>query len=429
MRSAAHNFGWLVGEKAVRFAFGVGVGIWLARHLGPVRLGTLGYCTALVTLFGFAPSLGLDAVVKRDLLQMPDRTSELLVSSFVLRICAGMASYGILLILAFGGWGLTEEEARLLIIFSLMLFQPGLLVPDLWLQVQLRAKLSVIVQLLVLAIGSALRVWLILDDASLAAFAWVAVVEMMLCGVGIFTVSRWSGLSVSRSAARFVTMKRLLAEAWPLMFASFAIGVYMKIDEVMLRQLAGPAVVGIYSAAVKLSEIWYFLPVALGASVLPALLRARASDEAVYAHRQQQYYDISAAAAYILSVPIALVAPKLINLTYGLDYAAAGPILAVHIWSSVFVFIGVARGQWLVNEGLQKFYLAATLAGAGANVMLNLVLIPRLGGLGAAWATVLSYAFAAWIASYLHPAVRATARMQTLALLIPFRGWSYLRRR
>jgi Na+-driven multidrug efflux pump len=61
-------------------------------------------------------------------------------------------------------------------------------------------------------------------------------------------------------------------------------------------------------------------------------------------------------------------------------------------------------------------------------VGLNFIFIPRWGGLGAAWATVISYGLAAWLASYCHPAVRATAAMQTRALLIPLRGWRYLRR-
>ena len=174
--------------------------------------------------------------------------------------------------------------------------------------------------------------------------------------------------------------------------------------------------------------MWYFVPTALASSVLPALLRARQHNAAEYARRQQQYYDLSAAVAYALSVPVALVAPWVVRVAYGAEFAAAGPILAVHIWSSVFVFLGVARGQWLVNEGLQKFYLGTTCAGAVANVALNLVLIPRWGGLGAAWATVVSYGLAAWLASYAHPAARATAAMQTRALLIPLRGWRYLRR-
>jgi O-antigen/teichoic acid export membrane protein len=293
----------------------------------------------------------------------------------------------------------------------------------------LRAKWSVVVQLAALTIGSALRVWLILSSGSLVAFAWVAVIEMALGTAGIFLVARRLGLRIGGMGARVVTMGRLLAESWPLMFASLAIIVYMKIDQVMLRQLGGPVAVGIYAAAARISEIWYFLPVALASSVLPALLRARAGDASKYDARLQQYYDLSAAAAYALSIPIALVAPWLVRMAYGVEFAAAGPILAVHIWSSIFVFLGVARGQWLVNERLQRFYLVAALAGAVANVGLNLLFIPRWGGLGAAWATVISYALAGWGSSYFHPAVRSTAGMQTRALLLPLLGWRYLRDR
>ncbi len=428
MRSAVHNFGWLAVEKAVRLVFGLGVGFWVARHLGPTRLGTLGYCLALVTLLGFVPALGLEAVVKRDLLQLPGQAADLLASSFVLRLVAGVLTYLGLLVVVLGGWGLSGEEPRLVAILGLLLLQPALSVPDLWLQAHLRAKLAVGAQLAALVVGSGLRAWLILTAGPLAAFAWVLVLEVLLGIAGLVVFAHRSGLRFSGAALQVATMRRLLHESWPLMFTSLAISIYMKIDEVMLRQMVGPAAVGIYSAATRLSEMWYFLPIALGASVLPALLRARDRDAAAYAGRMQQYYDLSAGAAYALSIPVALASPWLVRAAYGPAFAAAGPILAVHIWSSVFVFLGVARGQWLVAERLQGFYLAATLAGAVVNVGLNLVLIPRWSGLGAAVATVVAYGAAAWLASYLHPAVRAAAAMQTRALLLPLRGWRYLRR-
>jgi PST family polysaccharide transporter len=428
VRAAAHNFGWLAAEKPVRLVLSVGVGVWLARHLGPERLGTLGYCTALVTLLGFFPALGLDPVVKRDLLRQPAAAAELLAGSFLLRAVAGVLAYAAVQVAALGGWGLSGEEPRLLGILGLLLLQPALFAPDLWLQAKLHAKWSVAAQLAALGVCSALRVWLILANGSLAAFAAVSALEMALGAAGIFWFARAAGMRMPVWAARVATMKRLLAESWPLMFASLAIIVYMRIDEVMLRHLAGPAAVGIYGAATRLSEVWYFLPVALSASVLPALVRARELDPAGYGERLQQYYDLSAAAAYALSVPIALAAPWIVRTIYSAAFAEAGPILAVHIWASVFVFLGVARGQWLVNEGLQGFYLAATLVGAVANVLLNFALIPRWGGLGAAYATVASYALAAWAMSYCHPAVRATAARQTRALLLPVLGWRYLRR-
>lgn len=422
---AVANLGWLFAERGFRFLVGAIVGFLVARYLGPARLGTLSYCVALITLIGFLPALGLDAVLKREILQQPQKTSELLASGFLLRLIAGFAVYVGIGAFLLWGWGLSEEERRLVAIFGLLVFQPALLIPDLWLQAHLRAKAVATIQAVILSMSSVARVWLIFKEGSLAAFALVVVIEMLLGAAGVFWFAYRNGLRFPRAAASFTVMRRLLGEAWPLMFASLAIIVYMKIDEVMLRHMAGASAVGIYSAATRLSEAWYFIPVALASSMLSALLRARESGESTYGMRLQQYYDFSALAAYALSIPIALAAPWIVRVAYGEAYSEAGPILAVHIWSSIFVFVGVARGQWLVNEGLQGFYLAATVGGAVVNVLANLLFIPRWGGLGAAYATVGAYAFASWIASYFHPRVRETAAMQTRAVLIPLRGWRY----
>ena len=428
IQKAAANLGWLLAERAIRLVLGAGVGFFVARYLGPARLGSLSYSTAVITLAGGVAALGLDAVIKRELLQSPARTAEVLASGAVLRLLAGLACGVILLVVVFAGRTGTTEESSLLLILGLTLFQPAWLVSDLWLQAHLQAKYSVTAQTAALAVGAALRIYLIVNHASLAAFAWAVAIESILIAVGINLLARHAGLKFSWLAARIPAMRRLLGEAWLLMFAGLAIVLYMKIDEVMLRFLAGPEAVGQYAAATRLSEIWYFIPIALASSLLPALLRARERGAADYRSRLQHYYDLNAAVGYGLAVPIALMAPWLVRMAYGEAFVTAGPILAVHIWSGIFVFIGVARGQWLVNERLQVFYLLATLSGAVINIALNFYFIPRWGGLGAAWATVVAYAVAGWLASYLHPAVRDTAEMQTRALLIPFRAWGYLRR-
>jgi O-antigen/teichoic acid export membrane protein len=220
----------------------------------------------------------------------------------------------------------------------------------------------------------------------------------------------------------------LFREAWPLMVSSLAVILYMRIDVVMLRSMKGDAAAGIYAAAVKLSEISYFLPVALGSSLLPALLRARAAGREAYGVRLQQYFDLSAAIAYGLALPCALLAPWAVRLVYGEPFAGAAPVLALHVWASVFAFVGVARANFLMNEGLNRLHLAATATGAVLNIALNLVLIPRYGPMGAATATLLAQAVVTWASSFVFPATRWIAPMQTIALLIPITGFRYVRR-
>lgn len=428
-RRAAANLGWLLAGRAVRFGLAVIVGFVVARHLGPARLGTLSYCTALVTLAGGLAALGLDAVVKRDLLTAPGRESVVLASAACLRLAAGFLACALLWAVAAPGWLGTAQEGRLLVILGLLLFQPAALVPDLWLQAHLRARSSVVAQTIALAAGALLRVVFVVTSAPLAAFAAAVVIEAAVGGVVLQALARRRGMRLRWTAVRVGEMKRLLAEAWPLMFAGVAIVVYMKIDEIMLRRLSGATAVGIYAAATRLTEIWYFVPTALASSVLPALLRARGAGADAYRRRFQQYFDVSAGLAYGLAVPMVLAAPWLVRLAYGPAYAASAAIVTVHIWSSVFVFLGIARGQWLVNERRQVIYLAATLSGAGLNIGLNLVFIPRWGGLGAAAATVLAQAVAAWLSSFWFAATREVGWMQLRALLVPLLGWRYFSRR
>lgn len=426
-RAAAHNLGWLVAEKGARLVLNVGVGFWVARHLGPAQYGSLNYGLAVVGLVSLLAELGLENVVRRDLIRSAGSEAALIATTWGLRLVGGAAAYALLIAGVGLGWA-TPAERGLLAVLGLTLFQPAFTVADLWFQARLRAKFSVGAQVAALTVGAAMRIALILAGASLIGFAWAVVVEAAVAA-GLFAVlARRDGLAWRPGAFDPALAGRLLCEVWPLMLSGFAVMLYLRIDAIMLRAMLGDAAVGIYAAATRFTEIWYFLPVALGSSLLPALLRAREHGAGPYAARLQAYFDLSTGLAYLLSVPIALAAPGLIRLAYGPAFAGAAPVLALHIWSSVFVFLGVARSQFLINESFTRFYLAATVAGAALNIGLNCWLIPRYGPWGAALATVAAQAVAAWLSSFCFAPVRQTAWMQTRALLIPVRWFRYVRR-
>ena len=259
-------------------------------------------------------------------------------------------------------------------------------------------------------------------------FAWVTVVEMALVAAGVELAAWRLGRPREVRPPDQALLGELMRGAMPLLLSGLAIMLYMRIDVVMLRSLAGTSATGVYAAAVRISELWYFVPVALASSLLPEILRSRADGAAAYGRRLQQFYDLNAAVALVAAAVTALIAGPLVAWAYGPAFAAAAPVLRWHAWAAVFVFVGVVRGQFLVNENLGWFYFAATGTGGVLNVLLNFWLIPRSGPLGAAQATLISYAVASWLSSWFHPQVRATAVMQSRALLIPFRVWYYLRR-
>ena len=180
--------------------------------------------------------------------------------------------------------------------------------------------------------------------------------------------------------------------SWPLLLSGAAVVIYMKIDQVMIKTMLTASDVGLYGVAARISEAVYFIPGIIAGSLFPAIIAARGED--YYQQRLQNLYDLVIWIAILIAVPVTVLAPNIVSILFGDAYEESAQVLMLHVWASLFVFFGVARGRWIVNEGLQRAALLFTLAGAVANVLLNLLLIPVLGILGAAIATVLSVAVA-----------------------------------
>jgi len=190
----------------------------------------------------------------------------------------------------------------------------------------------------------------------------------------------------------------------------------------MLSQMTTDTIVGIYSVAVRLSEVWYFIPIAIVSSFFPSLLKAKAQGIEIYHSKLQKIYDLLVYIALILAIPITFLGTPFIKLLYGDAYEEAGQILSIHIWASVFIFMRSLLSKWLIAENLFVFSFVTHTSGAVVNILLNLILIPQLGGIGAAIATLISYATASYFSLFLNSKTWDMAMMMTKALIVPIRN-------
>jgi O-antigen/teichoic acid export membrane protein len=173
------------------------------------------------------------------------------------------------------------------------------------------------------------------------------------------------------------------------------VSIYMKIDQVMLKT-EGSKAVGIYAAVAKISEAWYFIPVAIVTSVFPALILARKTDHERYLKRLQNLYDLLVAISLPVAVVITFSSSLIINIIYENRFDGAEAMLPIHIWSGIFVFLGSASSQFLLAEGFTKISFYRTAVGAILNILLNLWLIPLYAGVGASIATLIACASSAF---------------------------------
>jgi PST family polysaccharide transporter len=98
--------------------------------------------------------------------------------------------------------------------------------------------------------------------------------------------------------------KKLIRDSWPLIFASISIMIYMRIDQVMLGYMIDDHAVGIFSAAARLSEIWYFIPVVVAGSVFPTILRAKKNSQDLYKKYLQRLFDIMVWLSILVALPM-----------------------------------------------------------------------------------------------------------------------------
>ena len=269
-------------------------------------------------------------------------------------------------------------------------------VVDFYFQSQVQSKFAVHAQAFQLLLTSIFKIYLVWNQAELIWFAFALMLDQVVVAVLFLLVYHWKIEWFPFFSFTWIQAKKLMRDAWPLIFAGMVVSVYMKIDQVMLKEMLDVKAVGVYAAAVKLCEAWYLLPTAVMASLFPAVIKARKNSETLYEERVQKLYDLMIWGSVAVALPTTLLADWVILILYGSDFQEAADVLRIYIWAGVFVSLGVASSKWLVAENLQSYLFYITSLGAVLNISCNFWLIPIYGIKGAALATIISYSTVAY---------------------------------
>lgn len=412
------NTSWMMAEQIIRMAVNLVVSVLIARHLGPAQFGQLSYAIALTSLLAIVGTLGLNRISVRELVECGadvERRLNLLSNVYALRCFVGAGLTLLCLVLA---WALGNSAPVIVAILApTLMFRPADTV-ELYFQSQTQAKNTTKARTAAFLAVTVIRLLLLKWNAGLTAFAIVATLEVVLGALALIWIYHRAGMSFRWHGLDKALMKRLLKESWPEIIAGFSGLLFMRMDQLMLEHMAGAAQVGMFAVAARLSESWFFVPSAIVASTFPSIVRERERNHALYLRRISQLMVALTGLSYTAALATGLLSGPIIGLLYGPAYADAATILAIHIWCGLFVSFGLASGSWLMSERLVRLNLYRNLAGAVVNVVLNVVLIPRHGAVGAAWATLMSLALAHFLFVGLHPRARSIFVLQLKALTL-----------
>lgn len=395
------NTSWLVAQNVFCTIVQFVVSVYVTRYLGPERFGLLSYAISFVALFSAFASLGLDSLIVRELVNTPARQDTLLGTAFVLKIVGGLLVFIMLTVATLFSSNDGFTNTLIFIIASGLLIQ-SLNIIQFYFEAKVLCKYFVISQFMVLIVVSAARLVFVYMRLPLIYFAIATVMEGAFLSVGLIFFYTKQKNNIFKWTFNLKLAGELLKDSWPLVFSGLVISIYMRIDQVMIKQILNSEAVGQYAVAVKLSEAWYFIPMAICTSLFPAILNAKKKSERVYNERVQRLYDLMIWMAIAITVPVCFWAKDIIVLLFGKQYSYAGNILPVHIWVAVLVFYGIVKSKWEISENMQKIGMVCTGVGTFFNVGLNLILIPKFHGVGAAYATLLAQCISGLLVPLFH---------------------------
>lgn len=384
------NTGWMFLGQMFSLVVSFFIGAWLARYLGPENYGIISYAVAFVGLFTFIAYLGIHNILLRDLVKTPDKKGELLGTGFGLLLAGSIIAFILIFISAF----LFESSSfvrGLIILYASTFLWSAFGVISVYFQSTVEAKKNVRAAVISGLVASILKVLLILTGKGIIWLMVIFIIESLLLTVLYISNYLKSGYTFSTWKFDSRLAKQILSGAWLLALAAAAGYIFLRVDQVMIRHFLDATAVGLYAAAIKLVEIWYFIPGIICGSLLPAIINAKKISQEKFLSRLRKLYFLLGGIAVFIAILLSVFAPFIVGFLFGSAYLESVGILRIYVWSGVGFFLNAGFYQYFLAENRLKFIFYFYLILMVVNIVLNFVLIPRVGLAGAAWATLISY--------------------------------------
>lgn len=411
------NTSWLLAEKVLRLAVGLFVGIWVVRYLGPENFGMFSYATSFVGLFIAFSTLGLDSVVVKALVKNNSQRDSLLGTAFILKLVGAffiIFFLGLIIILSSQE---PEISLYIFIIASSTILQ-SLNVIDFYFQSKVQSKFVIYSKISAFTFASVAKVVFILTNAPLVYFVSVVLFEAIFVAIGFTFFYAKNNLSIIKWRFQKVLAVQLLRDSWPLILSGIAISIGLRIDQVMIKYFIDLKDVGIYASGVRLAEVLMFIPMLISQSIFPKLVTMdlRNSESTLIKLIRNVFYPLLG-----IVLILSLSADWLIGSLYGQEYISASIVFSILLWTIPMTYLGTVTNKLLLIENCQKIIFYKQLALMIFNVILNLILIPKYGIVGAAVATLIADVFVNVFFDVFHKKSRWIFKLKIKALLTTYR--------
>jgi O-antigen/teichoic acid export membrane protein len=412
------NLVWSFFEKVIHLISVVVIGVLLARYLGPENFGILTYTQSYIAMFSFVVGLGMDSITIREIVKHSDKSDVIVGTVFTLKVIMAVL---VIIIINIGNYELNDsKQINLLItIFSLSLLHQAFYVFVNYFQAIVNIRFISVFVVVSDLISIVVKLLLINYNSSLFAFILTDTILLIILGVCYFYIYKNSKKLKFYKLFQFdfSLAKKMLKDSWPLMISSGAIMLYMRLDQLMIKEMLSLKDLGNYAISVRISEAWYFIPMIISGVLYPSIIQAKESNVDVYNMRLKQLFLITIWLAIFCAFFLLIFSDYIISFLFGNQYSKDNNVLPILAFAGIFVSMGYVNGKWMIAENYTKIELLRNVLGLGINVLLNIILIPRYGIDGAAISTLISIFVAADLVFFFYKKTRKMFYIQNTSFL------------
>ena len=369
------NSAWMIAEYTLKIIASIFVTIYVARYLGPIQFGILSYTLAIVAVIKAISKLGMDGILVRELAQYPDKVKAYMSTAFSLMVIASIL--GLVFISTLIYFLESDDQIKLYIwiIATSILFQ-AFFVIDFNFQAQLKSKYGFMAKSIAFGLSSIVKIYLVLIKADLILFVVsyvfdAFIVACMLVGTHIYTRQFSFTYTLSREL-----VKPLLKSAWPMAVSAASAVLYMRIDQVMIKNILDTNQLGLYASSAKIFEGWIMFSYIVSVSLLPAIIKLKTRSIEVYERSLISLYRILVWLGILCAVITIFCSEFLITYSFGTNFLQAKTSLIILMLAAPFIALRTLSVRYLIAEGFERKIASRTIITLIINVILNFIFIP-----------------------------------------------------
>jgi O-antigen/teichoic acid export membrane protein len=410
------SFGQIAG-RLIRAA----VIIYAARVLGAADYGVFSYALGLAAFFTIFADVGINSILTREVSQRPTERSQYFATALWIKF--GLLLFTTVLVVFVAPLFSKIEAARTLIPFVALLtiFDGVREFANSFLRALERMELEALVNTVTnIAITTA---GFIILSFSPTAYS-LTMVYALAGSIGAFlaVLLLWKEFRDSISNVRRSLLRPLVTAALPIAVLGLLGAFMLNTDMIMLGWWRTPEELGFYSSAQKIVQVLYTLPGILAAALFPVFSRlvGQARHDTV-----RTLIERALTATFLVALPLTVggivLATPIMALLYGAEYVPGATAFQFLIATTLLVFPGALIGNLVIAYNKQKSIVWGVALGSTSNIAFNALLIPPLGIMGAAIATVIAQSMSN---GYMWYIIRKTNRFETLLHLTKIVGAS-----